>query len=1655
MAYDPSIFNINPYYDDFDANAGFLRVLFKPGYAVQARELTQLQSILQNQVSKLGDHIFKDGSRVVGGGISVRNASYIRIVPAIGVDYSTYVGKTVTENTTGNKAKIVHYLPPSAGSDNYVVFVLDFVSGDLFTESSLSVALTSTTSVTVQYATTLSATQRSGICKLVSISEGIFYVDGFFVRIDKQYFTPYLGSSRDLGFSGFSTLTKKIGFSVARDNITEQEDASLRDPAIGSYNYNAPGADRYKIVLTLSQTEIDETLDDFVELLRFESGKITKKIDRVNYGDIQKALAERTYDESGSYLVKPFEMTVSNHPTDASKLMLNMGEGKGYVYGYVVESKNTIPIAINRAQTTRTETDRRYVWSIGTWMGVSMGTSVAFLGDTFSKQIPTLTSGSSRVEFRNTSGAVIGSASVHGVLPIQGSPSNHYKLYLYGLSAGNGLSGASIGYIYRHSDGTTLAQFGPSGPPTALGFTMSGTNFQTLIFPFYPAYAGSTVNSFTVYSKLVTDDASNTTNPVTSTHTAGNPAGSVTYTIKKASLGGSIGSGTDSSTFSFPFDNTEFLNYTDRDIAIVNSSGAVYVPSTTPQVRIVGGTDIEFKVTDAPAGFTTGNLKAVVPVRYSIPDIRTNTSYRRKVSTAQSPTTGFLISNSISKLLTDPETGRKYYELPNLDVYSILSVSNNASSGVSYVDDFELDDGQRDTHYQNARLYLKESKETENRYSQSASAVVLNVKYLYFDHQGYSVAPFIGRHSYTNISYDQIPLYTRNRNAKPFSLASCVDFRRSGLTANAPLIKPYGSQEFGTRFPTQTTYSHFLPRVDKVCVKQDAEDGSALFFTEEGAPDLNPIAPPDPEDCLVLATITLPAYTHDPSHVVITPVENKRYTMSEIGKMDKRIDEVEVFAKLSASEIEIESRSMRGSTAQNSPEPLKTSIFSEEFYGHSISDVTENAFSCSVDFERGELRPFFTYSDYTVPTSIPSTTGTSANVAISSDGLLTLAFTGVTYINNSQYTKKIQVNPTNTVNWLGFMKLSAPIQPFFDGGYRPVVKTNALSENDNWISCNAHDDRGFGTQWNDWESIWTGIEEVEEEHDDIQKRIVELPRSGLDSAVPSFLSGSNRIAVSKVVETVDQKTSAFIRAKKLKNRIRYKIGSRVVDRSVVPYIPPTIVTGIVEGLKPNSTNLSLYFDGKVVRTGLSTGATGSCIFTFGISAGEHLVGSKMVRITDSTSTVAAETMYHCTGLVEQRDSGSVSTRPPEFRRQTTSSETISKDPFNREIDSVENTHWSDPLSQTFFVDKKATPEGIFLKSVTLYFSSKDPTLPVTVQIRPTVGGYPSPSVVLPFSTVTRSSTQVNANNVSPSPTVFNFSSPVYLPPGEYAICVLCNSDEYELYAAESAFNGFTTTSTTSGRAGNNQLVGTLFSPQGIGPAVPTNTTDIMFGIERCNFDSSSGSVTWNSISAVVNRQIFKIYAPEITPFDCRISRTVAGYGFRNNETVYPLTVPSSASNMTYSISRGLRATVSPVVDLSAMYFTAIRMFSPPYTATPTSRYISRVVELPEDVLSNGLGVFLDANIPNNSYITVHYRFLLNGESDITKKAWRSFPTTSKTTPTFTSGSEIDFREEGYRLSGLPLFKSYQIRVDLRSSIADPSYFETPAVRGIKVVSFLV
>ena len=292
-------------------------------------------------------------------------------------------------------------------------------------------------------------------------------------------------------------------------------------------------------------------------------------------------------------------------------------------------------------------------------------------------------------------------------------------------------------------------------------------------------------------------------------------------------------------------------------------------------------------------------------------------------------------------------------------MFSVASVTatNTADNSTETVtEDFELDDGQRESFYDFGRLYLKDSAKTKSIYTNTARRI--DVTYSHFTHGGISAAPFIGKHAYTGIAYEQIPLFTNSKTGKTVSLANCLDFRHSGPANTSTVMKPYGESEGFVNEPTTESHNYYLPRIDKLCVKADPEDGSPLFFLIGGTPDLAPIAPPDPQDALVIATVNVPAYTHSVRDVTVIPVDTKRFTMADIGKIEKRIDDVEVFAKLSLSETEIEARSLKTTASQN--EPLKTSIFSDEFYGHSVSDVSDSLHSCSVDFERGEMRPFFT-----------------------------------------------------------------------------------------------------------------------------------------------------------------------------------------------------------------------------------------------------------------------------------------------------------------------------------------------------------------------------------------------------------------------------------------------------------------------------------------------------------------------------------------------------------------------------------------------------------------------------------------------------------------------------------------------------------------------
>jgi hypothetical protein len=369
---NPDFASNSPYYDDFEETKNFLKVLFKPGYAVQARELTQLQTILQSQVAKFADHIFQDGSQVFGGQIQIVSTPYVR------VEKTTYnTGGTSTGNSsdsyidglTTNLLKVysksgttftelatikVSYSEPAgySAADDYSIIFYNVISvapsvasgtftmdRDLYIGTSTSGPFLNVINPTLETTNPDQYTvEYSGNAFLVTVNDGIFYIDGYFVTTTKQTISLFKKSLDDeseltvdsglsyptfaqAGVRLFNKPSHRIGYSINREIVTANDDPTLNDPARGFYNYTAPGADRYKISLELSSIEyksgvvdIDNYVtENFIQILRTTNGVVDYIKDQSSYAQILDLFAKRTQDESGSYTVKPFIAEVKNY----------------------------------------------------------------------------------------------------------------------------------------------------------------------------------------------------------------------------------------------------------------------------------------------------------------------------------------------------------------------------------------------------------------------------------------------------------------------------------------------------------------------------------------------------------------------------------------------------------------------------------------------------------------------------------------------------------------------------------------------------------------------------------------------------------------------------------------------------------------------------------------------------------------------------------------------------------------------------------------------------------------------------------------------------------------------------------------------------------------------------------------------------------------------------------------------------------------------------------------------------------------------------------------------------------------------------------------------------------------------------------------------
>jgi hypothetical protein len=403
--------NVAPYYDDFDTDKNFYKVLFRPGFAIQGRELTQLQSLLQNQIEQFGKYAFKQGELVIPGEVGfntklqfvkLSSVSEIPVNQDGQIVYKKYDitqldGRQVRGLTSGVVATVVSSAIATETTSD-VMFVNYTNSGDAGNEETFRQGETLEvvngvntplmvvgtdgsvlpTSISVTNPDTSEVSNLDspamGYASAVKVEEGIYFVNGYFVRnaaqlliVNKYYDNP----------------SAKVGFKIEEKIVTPEEDSSLYDNSIGSSNYSAPGAHRLSINLTLVSYDLDQKTDNnFIKLLSIKNGSIQSQVSQTDYNLLEQTLARRTYDESGDYVVDNFSLDVReyrqkdgnlgvyaegadgtyNGLTEAdadSKLIASIGPGKAYVKGYEIVNKETKYVPVNKARETLNREDIR------------------------------------------------------------------------------------------------------------------------------------------------------------------------------------------------------------------------------------------------------------------------------------------------------------------------------------------------------------------------------------------------------------------------------------------------------------------------------------------------------------------------------------------------------------------------------------------------------------------------------------------------------------------------------------------------------------------------------------------------------------------------------------------------------------------------------------------------------------------------------------------------------------------------------------------------------------------------------------------------------------------------------------------------------------------------------------------------------------------------------------------------------------------------------------------------------------------------------------------------------------------------------------------------------------------------------------------------
>lgn len=1142
--------NVSPYFDDFDETKNFMRVLFKPGVAVQARELTQSQTILQNQIKKVGDYLFSDGDKVTGPKPSVNlDARTIRLKTSDSRNVPITLSNYLNTYVRAENSEVIGYVEfiyeaddPVIGDPPSVVITLkrfNTINDGMFDEetelyfytdytAALNLETPNYTAITVaditkngasttkQYSTTVILTNPSTIIEVgdllvhPSLTKKVYVtqivnpleliiseapdvtIGGENISYVKKAVCPTSILTQDsavfykYGFFVTSAIqkvvadkntaypTRLIAFLSDQQVITSEDDPTLLDPALGSSNYFASGADRLRVDLNLSSLELNADFkpnvkEDLVPLLNFNKGEIEYLKELTNDSVLEQKLAERTFDESGSYVVDNFQITPVNGLESDKTMSFKVSAGKAYVGGHPVVTVGPTEITVPKSSSTETKTSYNINTTQSNYFKVS---------NVLYSLIPPQTFTASRnfLELHNTRRPTSANTRV-GTIAFKsleydsslGTDTQH-KLYfqfyspkqevpptwaawstVYKISADEGQYIANILY----TNNSLLINYGPASTPyyglfrepdvggVAFWWRVWDTNGRDItklkeIFvsgasgygepdrsriltptksylevinnsPFYDGFLDVTkIKSIVGVSNELTSQGTSATystpffysdisdpngfdsNGVTKIFDP-NPAQRLVYPIGKDFIktvqnikteyvkvitNAIFSSGVYSKTLSLPEsfalgDGTIPASTARSHFTILVKSGA------TANIKLgafnfergavtVAGSAATVTINVGDSGFN-GLADIALRIQNDDTQVRTKTRVKNATKILNITVADLAYSIGVSDIIDykgifpitpskykgtwSPSTSYTYNDIVTYGElpYTALIPSSNVSVAYSNVwsaiqrensGNFSLDIGQRDEIYDHGTVkYIGATADLPGN---------VIVTFDYFTHTGEGP---LTADSYPATLYGSIPSYISVTDSNKFALRDCIDFRPR--RKNDEDYQNFDTAVIPTStFTTEVDVTYYLGRMDRIYVTNNLQNYASpynKFYVETGVDNTNVGLGEDYSSDLTklsVATLQIPPYCVSAFEVIIRYQDNRRYTMRDIGKIDKLTIKLDKAVKLHSVEI-AQLKSII--TNDNGESLLKSGILVETFASTDKADLESGYFTSVIN----------------------------------------------------------------------------------------------------------------------------------------------------------------------------------------------------------------------------------------------------------------------------------------------------------------------------------------------------------------------------------------------------------------------------------------------------------------------------------------------------------------------------------------------------------------------------------------------------------------------------------------------------------------------------------------------------------------------------------